>query len=256
MENTLLTDEILNGKWKTSINDSKGIGIVYCGGSRSFDLEQENSDFDICVIKTTHNESDIGIKLNSFEDGINAHAIIQSLEDIFGDSNSKIIGCSYKQWFLSLMNEKNIIWINKNYINLKEILLKTIPNMRQYTTTNFLLSIPQEEVDHLVQNAKIQLSYKKSYLYWIAATYLLSNIYTLTDSQKLLAQKIKVSHNAFLIDDMKLTDEEIESSKNTILTGIELAKTIDSPQNNLNNMYLENIKPIADVCYANDTRTL
>jgi hypothetical protein len=78
----------------------------------------------------------------------------------------------------------------------------------------------------------------------------------LTDSQKLLAQKIKVSHNAFLIDDMKLTDEEIESSKNTILTGIELAKTIDSPQNNLNNIYLENIKPVADICYANDTRIL
>ena len=256
MENTLLINEILNGKWKTPINDSKGIGIVHCGGSRSFNLEQENSDFDIGVIKTNHNESDIGIKLNSFEDGINAHAMIDSLEDIFGDSNSKTIDYSYKQWFLSLMNEENIIWTNENYIILKEVLLKTIPNMRQYTTTNFLLSIPQKEINHLVQNAKVQFSYKKSYLYWIAATYLLSNVYTLTDSQKLLAQKIKVSHNAFLIDDMKLTDEEIESSKNTILTGIELAKTIDSPQNNLNNIYLENIKPVADICYANDTRIL
>jgi hypothetical protein len=54
---------------------------------------------------------------------------------------------------------------------------------------------------------------------------------------------------------MKLTDEEIESSKNTILTGIELAKTIDSPQGRLNNIYVEKIKPVADLCYALDTRT-
>jgi hypothetical protein len=153
------------------------------------------------------------------------------------------------------MTEDNILWVQEKYITLKTTLLQILPQMRIYTTTNFLLAITEEELQHLQQNAKVQLSYKKTYLYWIASIFLLNNRYILTDAEKSLAQRIKVSHNAFLIDSMKLTDEEVTSAKNTILAGVELAKTIDSPQSHLNNIYLEQIKPIADACFAQDTRS-
>jgi hypothetical protein len=73
---------------------------------------------------------------------------------------------------------------------------------------------------------------------------MLNNRYELTDNEKLLAKKIKISRNSFIQEDMILTEEEINNAANTVLQGIAAAKLVDNPQSHLNDIYLSQLLPI------------
>ena len=258
LKSAFLTD----GRWYNRYSQQKGCAFAIVGGSRLVGINAQESDYDIGVVfanKVTLFATRVPERFKKIYDGFDAHSYVNNLGELFGSStiNDPSGLLTYAQFYIPLLKQTDILYANAGYEQLITTLISNQKDLQYWAAVRVMLLLRDELIQWLQNNPNDSVKNK-----WVYRTFLAAKIINkewdpvnLTDEQKLLLLKIKVSWYPYLKDELILTDTETAEIANYILSTYNTVKTLDDPQGRLNNIYVEKIKPVADLCYALDTRT-